>query len=86
MDAVLEEVSGIGRLDRKISILPQVKGIWEVCLTFILAVCTQFHVIICNIIESKCEFAMATQDSNGANLSPPNYNTSLKRSKEECPE
>lgn len=51
---------------QKKSILPQVKSTWEAYLTFTLAICTQFYVIIYNMIELKCEFAIATQASNGA--------------------
>lgn len=65
-------------------LLPQVKGTWEAYLTFALAICTQFYVIIYNMIELKCEFAIATQASNGAYVAVQNYSTSLKRSKEWC--
>lgn len=51
---------------QKKSILPQIKGTWEAFLTFALAICTQFYVIIYYMIEPKFEFAIATQASNGA--------------------
>lgn len=67
---------------QKKSISPQVKGTWEAYLTFTPAICTQFYVIIYNMMELKCEFAIATQASNEAYVAFQNYSTSLKRSKE----
>lgn len=69
---------------QKKSILPQVKGTWEAYWTFTPAICTQFCVIIYYMIELKCEFAIATQASNGAYDAFQNYSTSLKRSREQC--
>lgn len=65
MDAAQEEVSGIVRLDRNKESCLKLR-VFEKYLTFILAICTQFHVIIYNIIETKREFATATQVSNMA--------------------
>lgn len=65
MDPVQEEVSGIVRLERSEASCPKLR-VFERYLTFILAICTQFHVIIYNTIEEKHEFAIATQASNGA--------------------
>lgn len=65
METAQEEVSGIVKLDRNKASYPRLR-VFEKYLTFILAICTQFYVIIYNIIEAKREFAIATQAWNDA--------------------
>lgn len=66
MQAVWGAFEGTERLGRKKASCPKLRVHGRLFLTFALAICTQFYVIIYYMIEPKFEFAIATQASNGA--------------------